>query len=91
MVTIFTAPYHGYQVLFSPFACNKIAFTGAVNYGISGKSIPHLHVHFGKFIWTLLSARLAGNGVLLIYERDEVGYKEFRRSVNDRAFIGARQ
>ncbi|KAL5457367.1 hypothetical protein EMCRGX_G034616 [Ephydatia muelleri] len=55
MVTIFTAPYHGYQVLFSPFERNKIAFTGAVNYGISG------------------------NGALLIYERDEVGYKEFRR------------
>ena len=27
--------------------------------------------------------RLAGNGALLIYERDEVGYKEFRRCVEN--------
>ena len=27
--------------------------------------------------------RLAGNGALLIYERDEVGYKEFRRCVGN--------
>ena len=34
--TLSTAPYHGYQVLFSPFS-PKLAFTGAQNYGIAGK------------------------------------------------------
>ena len=32
-----TAPYHGYQVLFSPYSPTKIAFTGAQNYGIQGE------------------------------------------------------
>lgn len=32
-----TTPYHGYQVLFSPYSPAKIAFTGAQNYGIAGK------------------------------------------------------
>ena len=33
---VHTAPYHGYQVLFSPYSPTKIAFTGAQNYGIQG-------------------------------------------------------
>ncbi len=40
MATLSTAPYHGYQVLFSPFSPHKLAFTGAVNYGIAG-NLPH--------------------------------------------------
>ncbi|CAI8050117.1 Peroxisomal targeting signal 2 receptor [Geodia barretti] len=34
-----TAPYHGYQVLFSPYSPTKIAFTGAQNYGIQGSGV----------------------------------------------------
>ena len=37
--TLNTAPYHGYQVLFSPYSPMKLAFTGAQNYGIAGKAI----------------------------------------------------
>ena len=37
--TVSTAPYHGYQVLQSPFS-SKIAFAGAQNYGIAGKRKP---------------------------------------------------
>ena len=35
--TIPTAPFHGYQVLFSPYSPHKLAFTGARNYGIAGE------------------------------------------------------
>lgn len=35
--TIPTAPFHGYQVLFSPYSPHKLAFTGAQNYGIAGE------------------------------------------------------
>lgn len=35
--TILTAPFHGYQVLFSPYSPHKVAFTGAQNYGIAGE------------------------------------------------------
>lgn len=32
-----TAPFHGSQVLFSPFSPHKLALAGARNYGIAGK------------------------------------------------------
>ena len=35
--TVSTAPYHGFQVAFSPYSPNKIAFIGAQNYGIAGE------------------------------------------------------
>ena len=36
-VTVSTAPFHGYQVLFSPYSPHKLAFSGAQNYGIAGE------------------------------------------------------
>lgn len=39
MAVISTAPFHGYQVVFSPYSPNKLAFVGAQNYGIAGEHI----------------------------------------------------
>ena len=38
MVTIQTGPLCGHAVQFSPFTGNHLAFAGAENYGIAGKS-----------------------------------------------------
>lgn len=41
MATLTTAPYNGYQVLFSPYSPHKLAFVGAMNYGIAGTTLPN--------------------------------------------------
>ena len=100
--TIPTAPFHGYQVLFSPYSPHKLAFAGARNYGIAGEGAtcrilvgdPRAgefplgggHESYGSmyclvahiFFFPLL---LQGSGVLLLYEENESGFRECRRSV----------
>ena len=53
--TIPTAPFHGYQVLFSPYSPHKLAFTGARNYGIAGEDATCKILvgdpRAGKFPW----------------------------------------
>jgi len=46
--TILTAPFHGYQVLFSPYSPHKVAFTGAQNYGIAGEEATSYHYTTGS-------------------------------------------
>ena len=53
--TIPTAPFYGYQVLFSPYSPHKLAFTGARNYGIAGENATCKILvgdpRAGKFPW----------------------------------------
>ena len=121
--TILTAPFHGYQVLFSPYSPHKVAFTGAQNYGIAGEDATSYQYTTGslkgrglKYIyfrlnWAMGRANmqsrilldlflfefanqehandilfcthffLQGSGVLILYEEDQDGFRECRRSV----------
>ncbi len=33
---VLTGTLHGYQVIFSPYSSRKLAFVGAINYGLAG-------------------------------------------------------
>lgn len=94
--TIPTAPFHGYQVLFSPYSPHKLAFTGARNYGIAGEDATCKILvggpRAGKFPWgeggyhescfhALLVHPPLGSGVLMLYEENESGFRECGRSV----------
>ena len=69
-----TAPYHGYQVLFSPYSPTKIAFTGAQNYGIQGNRCR-------RGVAVLLFPFL-GSGVLSIFEEGASGFRDVVRWAN---------
>ncbi|XP_064405180.1 peroxisomal targeting signal 2 receptor-like isoform X2 [Halichondria panicea] len=59
LLSIPTAPLHGYQVLFSPYSPHRLAFTGAQNYGITGNGCLVLYekiegrgfVEVRRYLW----------------------------------------
>ena len=42
-----TDPFHGYSVIFSPFATDKLAVVGGLNYGLAGPGGLLIYDHTG--------------------------------------------
>ena len=82
MVTIQTGPLCGHAVQFSPFTGNQLAFAGAENYGIAGKSLQQA-AYQPEDLNSCLICLLAGTGACVIFERDLSGaWHQIKRCVS---------
>lgn len=83
-----TDPFHGYQVIFSPYSSSKLAFAGSSNYGIAGEDSVSMHacrawIHADHhaLVSRPSTVLFAGKGALILYEevRGHAGFREVNR------------